>query len=95
MSMITKTIRIDDTVLKNIDLAIVALNKKAGVEVYDFTSFVRLAFNKLLSSQEIQESIKEAIGPEKLERTEMMIASETSLSKSWLRPEEDKAWENL
>lgn len=90
MKTITKTIRIDDDVLRNIELAISALNKKAGVKVYDFTSIVKLAFNKLLSSEEIQQAIKEIS-----ERNEMLVASETSLSKDWLRAEEDRAWGNL
>jgi hypothetical protein len=29
------------------------------------------------------------------EKFEVLIASESSLSKDWLRPEEDDAWQNL
>ncbi len=29
------------------------------------------------------------------EKIEMAVASETSLKKDWLRPEEDKAWQDL
>lgn len=29
------------------------------------------------------------------ERTETAVASESSLKKDWLRPEEDEAWQNL
>jgi len=29
------------------------------------------------------------------EKLEITIASESSLNKDWLRPEEDKAWRNL
>lgn len=29
------------------------------------------------------------------EKTDISIASESSLKKDWLRPEEDEAWQNL
>ena len=29
------------------------------------------------------------------EKTDITIASESSLKKDWLRPEEDEAWQNL
>jgi hypothetical protein len=35
-------------------------------------------------------------GPAKInEKIEIVIASESSLKKDWLRPEEDEAWQNL
>lgn len=85
-----KSINIDETMLREIELAIKGLNLKVGDNLYDFSSIVRIAINQYLKSDEIKQIIN------KLEAdNDMLYIAESSLSKDWLNDEEDNIWKDL
>lgn len=85
--MVTKSIKFDDEVVQNIETVIKKLNDKIGVDLYDFSNMVRLAVNQYLNSEEVKELIKDD--------NDLLLISEASLSRDWLKQEEDKAWKDL
>ena len=85
--MVTKTIKFEDDIVQNIETVIRKLNDKTGVDVYDFSNIVRLAVNQYLNSNEVKELLESD--------KDLLFISESSLSKDWLRQEEDKAWADL
>ncbi len=85
--MVVKTIKFEDEMVESIENVIKKLNEKTGVNLYDFSNIVRLAVKQYLDS----DAIKEMLQPE----NDLLLVSETSLSKDWLRQEEDEAWKNL
>jgi hypothetical protein len=85
-----KSINIDDSILKEIDLAIKGLNLKTGDNIYDFSSIIRIAVNQYLKSSEIKQ-IMDTLKSD----NEMLHMSESSLSKDWLDTEEDNIWQAL
>ena len=93
--MITKSIKLDDNIVEDLELVANGLNKKAGADVYDFSNVVRVAINQYLNSENIKEIIESIRQKEFGNRKDLLFASESSLNKDWLRPEEDKAWANL
>jgi len=95
MSMVTKSLKLDDYIVENLELAAKGLNENAGADIYDFSNIVRIALNQYLNSEGIKEIINKYKEKEKGNRKDLLSASESSLSKDWLRPEEDKAWANL
>ena len=70
-------------------------NDTSGLEIQRITySPIELPKKEASENMEIKKIIVKKIG--KLEeRLETAIASETSLGKDWLRPEEDEAWQDL
>jgi len=85
-----KSINIDETMLREIELAIKGLNLKVGDNLYDFSSIVRIAVNQYLKSDEIKHMI------EVLEvDNDILYIAESSLSKDWLSNEEDNIWKDL
>ena len=93
--MITKSLKLDDGIVENIELVAKGLNERAGVDVYDFSNVVRVALNQYLNNENIKEIIESIKHKEIRDRKDLLQAGESSLSKDWLRAEEDKAWENL
>jgi len=85
--VVVKTIKFEDEMVESIENVIKKLNEKTGVNLYDFSNIVRLAVKQYLDS----DAIKEMLQPE----NDLLLVSETSLSKDWLRQEEDEAWKNL
>jgi len=85
-----KSINIDETMLREIELAIKGLNLKVGDNLYDFSSIVRIAINQYLKSDEIRQMI------DVLEAdNDILYIAESSLSKDWLNDEEDNIWKDL
>lgn len=93
--MITKSLKLDNDIVENLELVAKGLNEKAGADVYDFSNVVRVALNQYLNSDSIKEILDTIKEKEMGNRKDLLLASESSLSKDWLRPEEDKAWANL
>ncbi|TEB09928.1 hypothetical protein [Pelotomaculum propionicicum] len=93
--MVTKSIKLDGNVVKALELVAKGLNERAGADVYDFSNIVRVAINQYLNSENIKEIIESFSQKEFGNRKDLLLASESSLSKDWQRPEEDEAWANL
>lgn len=93
--MVTKSIKLDDKLVEDLELVAKGLNEKAGADVYDFSNVIRVALNQYLNSENIKEII-ESVRQKKFGNiNDLLQASESSLNKDWLKPEEDKAWANL
>lgn len=93
--MVTKSIKLDDKLVEDLELVAKGLNEKAGADVYDFSNVIRVALNQYLNSENIKEII-ESVRQKKFSNiNDLLQASESSLNKDWLKPEEDKAWANL
>jgi predicted transcriptional regulator len=93
--MVTKSIKLDDNVVEALELVAKGLNEKAGADVYDFSNVIRVAINQYLNSENIKEIIQSVKQKEHGNRKYLLFSSESSLSKDWLKPEEDKAWADL
>lgn len=93
--MITKSIKLDDTIVEDLELVAKGLNEKAGADVYDFSNVVRVALNQYLNNKTIKETIESVRQKEFGTGNDLLLVSQSSLNKDWLRPEEDKAWANL
>jgi len=93
--LVTKSIKLDGNVVKALELVAKGLNERAGADVYDFSNIVRVAINQYLNSENIKEIIESFSQKEFGNRKDLLLASESSLSKDWQRPEEDEAWANL
>ncbi|MHB1404641.1 MAG: hypothetical protein ACYCV0_03505 [Desulfitobacteriaceae bacterium] len=93
--MITKSIKLDDTIVEDLELVAKGLNEKAGADVYDFSNVVRVALNQYLNNKTIKETIESVRQKEFGTGNDLLFVSQSSLNKDWLRPEEDKAWANL
>ncbi|MBS4021739.1 MAG: hypothetical protein KGZ79_04885 [Dethiobacter sp.] len=93
--MITKSLKLDDSIVEDLELVVKGLNEKAGADIYDFSNVVRVAINQYLNSEIIKEIIESIRQRELGNRKDLLHASESSLSKDWLTPKEDKAWEHL
>ena len=93
--MITKSIKLDDAIVEKVELAVKGLNKKTGADVYDFSNVVRIAINQYLNSEQVREVVAEYKVKEPGLKRELLQASESSLAKDWLKPEEDTAWADL
>ncbi|MBS4007763.1 MAG: hypothetical protein KGZ45_04945 [Clostridium sp.] len=93
--MITKTIKLEKKIIEDLELAVKGLNENLGVDLYDFSNIVRTAINQFLSSEKIKETVDTARKKEFAKKKELLLASESSLSKDWLSQEEDEAWANL
>jgi hypothetical protein len=93
--MVTKSIKLDENIVEDLELVAKGLNEKAGADVYDFSNVVRVAINQYLNSENIKEIIESIRQKEPGIKKELLLASESSLGKDWLRPEEDEAWANL
>ena len=93
--MVTKSIKLDKNIVEDLELVAKSLNEKAGADVYDFSNVVRVAINQYLNSEYIIEIIESIRQKELSNEKDLLFASESSLNKDWLRPEEDKAWANL
>lgn len=93
--MVTKSLKLDDNVVNDLELVAKGLNEKAGVDVYDFSNVVRAALNQYLSNENIRKIIESIKQKETGNKKELLHASESSLSKDWSRPEEDNAWADL
>lgn len=53
--MVSKTIKFDDNVARDITLLVKRLNEEAGVNLYDFSKIVRIAVKQYLDSGDILE----------------------------------------
>jgi len=93
--MTTKSIKLDDVLVENLELVAKGLNEKAGADVYDFSNVVRVALNQYLNTETIKEMIESSRQKELQNKKELLYASESSLTKDWLKVEEDNAWANL
>jgi hypothetical protein len=93
--MVTKSLKLDDSLVENLELVIKGLNEKAGADVYDFSNVVRVALNQYLNSEGIKEIIESLRQKAMVNKKDLLLASESSLTKDWLKVEEDKAWANL
>jgi hypothetical protein len=92
--VVTKSLKLDESILQDLELVAKGLNDKSGADIYDFSNIVRVAINYYLNSDDIKEMI-ESIRQKELHKQDLLLASESSLSTDWLRPEEDEAWANL
>ncbi len=92
---VTKSIKLDDNLVENLELVIRGLNEKTGADVYDFSNVVRTAINQYLSGDYIREILEASREKAFSSKKEMLLVAESSLSKDWFRTEEDKAWANL
>lgn len=93
--MVTKSIKLDDSLVENLELVIRGLNEKTGADVYDFSNVVRTAINQYLNGESIREILEVSRHKAFLTKKEMLLVAESSLSKDWSKTEEDKAWANL
>jgi hypothetical protein len=93
--MITKSLKLDDSTVEKIELAVKSLNKKTGADVFDFSNVVRIALNQYLNSAQVKEMIVEYKVKRNGDKKELLDASQSSLAKDWLKPEEDEAWADL
>lgn len=93
--MVTKSLKLDEKVVEDLELVAKGLNEKVGSNVYDFSNIIRVALNQYLNSENIKDIIDSIKQKEISSRKELLMASESSLSKDWLRQEEDNAWANL
>ena len=93
--MITKSLKLDDSLVENLELVTKGLNEKAGADVYDFSNVVRVALNQYLNSEGIKEIIESIRQKAMITKKDLLLASESSLTKDWLKVEEDNAWANL
>lgn len=93
--MFKKSLKLDSKVVKNLELVVKGLNEKAGTDVYDFSSVLKIAINQYLKSEEIKEIIEFSRQRKFSNSRELLLASESSLRKDWHRPEEDRAWRDL
>lgn len=93
--VVTKSIKLDDKIVEDLELVAKGLNEKAGADVYDFSNVIRVALNQYLNSENIKEIIESVRQKEYGNINDLLHASESSLNKDWLKPEEDKAWANL
>ena len=93
--MVTKSLKLDEQVVKDLELVAKGLNEKVGSNIYDFSNIIRVALNQYLNSEYVKDIIESIKRKEISNRKELLMASESSLSKDWLRPEEDNAWVNL
>ena len=92
--MITKSLKLDDDIVESLEIAIKGLNKKTGSNIYDFSNIVRIALNNYLESKEIKEIIN-LMKNEYEGKKNILLYSESSLSKDWMSAEEDETWANL
>lgn len=53
--MVTKSIKLDDSLVENLELVIRGLNEKTGADIYDFANVVRTAINQYLNGENIRE----------------------------------------
>ena len=93
--MVTKSIKLDDGLVENLELVIRGLNEKTGTDIYDFSNVVRTAINQYLSGESIREILEASRQKAFLSKKEMLLVAESSLSKDWSKMEEDKAWADL
>jgi len=93
--MITKSLKLDDKIVESLEIAIKGLNEKTGTNIYDFSNIVRIALNKYLDSNEIKEIINSVKNAELENKKNVLLASESSLSKDWMSMEEDETWADL
>ena len=93
--MITKSLKLDDSLVENLELVTKGLNEKAGADVYDFSKVVRVALNQYLNSEGIKEIIESIRQKAMITKKDLLLAGESSLTKDWLKMEEDNAWANL
>lgn len=93
--MITKSLKLDDSLVENLELVIRGLNEKTGADVYDFSNVVRSAINQYLNGDNIKEILEASRQKAFLSKKEMLLVAESSLSKDWFKTEEDKAWADL
>jgi hypothetical protein len=93
--MITKSLKLDDSIVEKIELAAKSLNKKTGADVFDFSNVVRIAINQYLSSAQVKEMIAIYEVKRTGDKEELLDASQSSLAKDWFKPEEDEAWADL
>ena len=93
--MITKSLKLDESLVESLELVTRGLNERAGTDVYDFSNVVRVALNQYLNCEEIKEMVESIRQKAAITQKELLLASESSLSKDWLTLEEDNAWANL
>ncbi len=93
--MVTKSLKLDEKIVEKLELVVRGLNEKSGADIYDFSNVVRVAINQYLNNNNIKEIIESTKQKEHDHKLELLLASESSLGKDWLRPEEDNAWANL
>jgi hypothetical protein len=93
--MVTKSLKLDDKLVENLELAIKGLNEKTGANIYDFSNVVRIALNKYLESEDIKEIINSVKNAESENKKNVLFVSESSLSKDWMSTEEDETWADL
>ena len=92
MSFITKTVRLEDVMINDIEDVILVLNKEAGIDLYDFTSVIKLSVSDFINTEKIQNLLSQY---KDCNTNDLLSASEKSLAKDWLRKEEDEAWKDL
>lgn len=93
--MVTKSLKLDNNIVDDLEIAIKGLNEKTGANIYDFSNIVRIALNKYLDSEEIKEIINSVKNAEEENKKNILLASESSLSKDWMSTEEDEIWADL
>ena len=93
--MVTKSIKLDDSLAEKLEWVIRGLNEKTGADVYDFSNVVRTAINQYLNAEGIREILEASRQKAFLSKKEMLLVAESSLSKDWSKTEEDKAWADL
>lgn len=95
MAMATKSLKLDDKTIEELELVVKGLNEQAGADIYDFSNIVRVAINFYLNSENIKDLIRSIRQKEIGGKKDLLSASESSLGKDWLKQEEDEAWASL
>lgn len=93
--MVTKSLKLDEKIVEELELVAKGLNEESGADIYDFSNIVRIAINQYLNSENIKDVIELIRKKNLSNKNDLLLASESSLSKDWLSKEEDEAWANL
>ena len=94
-AMVTKSLKLDEKIVEELELVAKGLNEESGADIYDFSNIVRIAINQYLNSENIKDVIELIRKKNLSNKKDLLLASESSLSKDWLSNEEDEAWANL
>ena len=93
--MVTKSLKLDEKIVEDIENVAKGLNEQSGADIYDFSNVVRVALNYYLNSENVKKIIEAVRQKELANKKDLLHAGESSLSKDWLSPEEDEAWSSL
>jgi hypothetical protein len=93
--MVTKTMKMEESLVSEMELAIKGLNDRAGGKVYDFSNLVRAVLSQYLASEEGREAVARGKRQVAIREAGALYLAETSLREEWLSDEEEQAWQDL